>query len=141
MKPPLILFVLCICLSSCKQFHQKVANFAADSLFRHPATSLANLVFDRTRIDFGTVSSDTVISGKFHFRNTGKDTLLIENILPDCSCTSFDITKRVISPGDSACLTLNMSTQHKTGNVQVYSTIDANTETRLYSLEILANVK
>ena len=104
------------------------------------APSASELKFLKRRVDFGTVKQDTILSARFDFINTGADTVLIENILPDCSCTSHELSNKVVAPMDSGYIILNMSTQHKSGKVKVYSTVSANTPTHLYSLEILADV-
>jgi hypothetical protein len=108
--------------------------------FDHSATHASELKFLKRRIDFGTVKQDTILSARFDFINTGTDSLIIDDILPDCSCTSHSLSSKVVAPSDSGYIVLNMSTKHKSGKVKVYSTVAANTPTHLYSLEILADV-
>ncbi|MDN3548806.1 DUF1573 domain-containing protein [Mucilaginibacter aquaedulcis] len=112
----------------------------ADSLFRDPKKTKAVLTFDKTKVDFGNVSEDTLLTGKFTIRNSGTEMLIINNVQPDCSCTSYHLTKRKILPNDTASLSLSVMTKHKSGKIMLYSTVSANTENRLYSLRILANV-
>lgn len=141
MKSAFIPILLLLCINACKETTKKVQNNKPDIQFNHLKATNSELTFINAREDFGTVSNDTLLSGKFEFRNTGTDTLIIKNVIPDCSCTSFKLSKDHILPGDTSSIVLNMWTKHKFGKVEVYSTVEANTNTRLYSLEILADVK
>ncbi len=141
MKNKLLFLIYLTCFVSCKQKQKKFQQSKGEIQFNHLRVDSSDLKFTNTRVDFGIVSKDTLLSGKFEFKNTGTDTLIIKNVIPDCSCTSFNLSKSHISPGDTASITLNMSTKHKFGPVEVYSTVEANTRTRLYSIEILADVK
>ncbi|HUN01213.1 MAG TPA: DUF1573 domain-containing protein [Niabella sp.] len=126
-------------LGSCNQNKSKLSN--NNNKVRKDSSQTAQLEFLNRRIDFGKVSNDTTLSGRFSFVNTGKKDLLIYEVVPDCSCTSFELSKKQIKPGDSAYIILNMATLHKFGETKIYSTVTANTPERIYSLEIIANVE
>jgi len=101
----------------------------------------AELKFLEKKIDFGNVPDDTVLTGKYDFINTSKDTLFITSVNPDCTCTGYKLNKNKIAPNDSGYITLQVSTKNKTGAVVLYSTISANTPTKFYSLKMMANVR
>ncbi|MEJ5995797.1 DUF1573 domain-containing protein [Pedobacter sp. Du54] len=99
------------------------------------------LAFEKQSIDFGTVSKDTLLVGKFGFQNTGKDPVRIISIQPDCECTNFHISKKLIQPMDTASISLSVSTKNKVGKNELNSTIVANTEAKLYLLKLNFSVK
>jgi hypothetical protein len=111
-----------------------------NSQFNDPRTSKAVLRFETTKIDFGDVSKDTLLTGKFILRNSGTDTLIINNVQPDCSCTSSHLSKHKIPPKDTASIVLSVSTRDKNGKITLYSTVSTNTETKLFSLRLVANI-
>lgn len=66
--------------------------------------------FGQDVFDFGTVnlSKDTLIAS-FYFKNTGNDTLIIENVKPGCGCTVADFSKNPILPGEGGVIILKYS--------------------------------
>lgn len=102
---------------------------------------VAELKFLEKKIDFGSVPNDTVLTGKYDFVNPSRDTLIITSVNPDCTCTGYMLSREKIPPNDTGYITLKVSTRHKSGAVVLYSTISANTPTRLYSLKMMANVR
>jgi hypothetical protein len=80
------------------------------------------------------------LTARYPFVNIGSKLLTISEINPDCTCTGYYLSKKTIHPGDSAYILLKYSTRGKFGESKVYATVSANTRTRLYSLEVVANV-
>lgn len=110
-------------------------------LYANNSPRLTDLKFVQRRVDFGVVTKDTILCARYDFINTGKDSLIINYVAPDCSCTGYELSKKEIAPNDSAYILLKLSTKDKAGPVEIYSTVAANTQTKLYSLQILADVR
>jgi hypothetical protein len=91
-------------------------------------------------VDFGDVKPDTILTAKFFFVNSGKREVEIEYVNPDCSCTSYSLSKKVIYPADTAYVELSLNTANKYGKTKIYSTMKANTFVGMYKLTIIANV-
>lgn len=98
------------------------------------------LYIAQKRFDAGKVKPNQTVQGQYALYNHGQKPLEIEYVNPDCSCTGFSLSKKLIAPGDSSLLLLNMSTKDKEGVVQVHATISANTATRLYQVTLAAIV-
>lgn len=103
--------------------------------------TLTELKFLNRIIDFGDVSNDTLLQAKYTFINTGAKRLIIDFVNPDCTCTDFYLSKDSLKPKDSGYVLLKFSTNGKAGEQKVHATVSANTSIKLYSLEIIANVK
>ena len=103
-------------------------------------TNLPELMFLIKRINLGKVKRDTIVEGRYSFKNSGMKPLIIEFVNPDCTCTGFYLEKKILQPGDTSYLILKMSTKNKEGDTQVNATISANTQTHLYKISLLARV-
>lgn len=102
---------------------------------------MTELTIENRRRDFGLVPPDTLLTNQFFIVNTGKYDLIVDYVNPDCSCITYNISQRKIAPKDTALLTLRLSTKGQSGAQRLYTTLSANTMTKLYSLEMLADVK
>ena len=60
-----------------------------------------------TTFDFGHIYEDQSLSHTFVLRNTGSETLRIEDVDPDCACTAADYDHS-IPPGGQGSLTLTI---------------------------------
>jgi hypothetical protein len=111
-----------------------------DAAFKDPAY-LTELKFLNTKVEFGRVPRDTNLTARYLFVNTGKKPLIISSVLPDCMCTSYKLSNKITKPYDTGSVVLTLSTKEKVGPVQLYSTVMANTTSKMYALKIVANVK
>jgi len=133
----LLLFVIIV--SSCKQRIERHDNKTA--VFPESKQSTGELKFIKDKLDFGTIPQDTVIKGDFKFINAGTGKLIIDNIEPDCSCTSAYLSKKVLSPKDTGRIILTVNTHKKQGEYELNSTVTANTHTHIYLLSLFFKVK
>jgi PBP1b-binding outer membrane lipoprotein LpoB len=82
--------------------------------------------------NFGHISKDTTLSYQYQLINTGKKEIHIREITPDCTCTGFNLTKKVLLPGDTSLLSLSLSTKEKYGETKLYATIETDTPVQFY---------
>jgi hypothetical protein len=66
--------------------------------------------------DFGNISADPVTT-TFAVNNHGNRSLQIESITTSCGCTTAEISRQTIGPGESAKLTVNFDPQTHAGAV------------------------
>ena len=64
-----------------------------------------NIWADRLVYDFGVAASD-LIETDFTVENTGNADLIIRDLIPGCSCTKFEISRKIIPPGEQARLAM-----------------------------------
>lgn len=101
---------------------------------------LPELRFFQKVYDFGSVPKDTILMAKYYFMNSGNDTLIIKKISPDCTCTSYHLSKNKILTNDTAFIELEFNTEHKYGAEKVYAIVEANTIAKMYKLTLKVNV-
>jgi len=53
-----------------------------------------------TEYNFGTITYNDTINYNFKIKNTGKESLLITRVLPNCTCTVIDYNNRIILPNN-----------------------------------------
>jgi len=59
-----------------------------------------------TEFDFGTVPNTGAISQTFQVRNGGEGSLDIDGVSTSCGCTTAEIARRELAPGESTELTV-----------------------------------
>ena len=87
----------------------------------------AEIQFDITEYDFGTVNEGEIVEAKFIVTNSGKTDLVISNVQPSCGCTVPVWPKTPIKPGDSAEVLANFNTAGKPNRQAKTLTLFTNT--------------
>lgn len=68
------------------------------------------IAFEKTTIDYGTIKKGSEPLRTFHFKNTGKEPLIITNAKGSCGCTVPDYPKEAILPGESGVIDVRYDT-------------------------------
>jgi len=89
---------------------------------------VAQISFDQSRYNFGTIKEGTIIKRDFKFTNTGKDDLLIEIATGSCGCTVPEWPAKPIKPGQSEVIQVTFDSTDKEYDTRVEVNIVANTE-------------
>ncbi len=101
---------------------------------------LGRLGFEANVINFGDVLGDTVLNAIFVAKNISDNDVVIEYVNPDCTCTSYRLSKNTVHPGDTVSVTLVFDTKGKSHKQTVHATMKANTEPMMHKLLIRANI-
>lgn len=75
------------------------------------------ILFEKTVHDFGKVNKESVLKHVFTFKNTGKDTLVIERVNAFCSCTVTLLSEKEIPAGGSGKLEIELHTDANPGEM------------------------
>ncbi len=62
----------------------------------------AEIAFDKTTHDFGTIWDGVPVEYSFEFTNKGKAPLILSNVQPSCGCTAPSWPREPIMPGQKA---------------------------------------
>ena len=102
----------------------------------------AEIEFDITEFDFGTIDQGTAVEHVFKFTNTGEAPLVIVNAKSTCGCTVPSYPKTPIAPGDSAEMLVKFNGSGK-NQVSKTVTITSNTlqGTETISIKAFVNPK
>ena len=94
-----------------------------------PATSNAEITFDKDLHDFGTIDYAGIGTYEFRFVNTGKEPLIISEAHGSCGCTVPTYPKNVpIKPGAVEYIKVTYDTK-RAGNFTKTVTITSNAKT------------
>lgn len=100
MKKPFIFLVGILCLVSTISSQTNVT----------PVAGAAEITFETTKHDYGTIPYGGNGSYDYVFTNIGKTTLIITNCVKGCGCTDVSWTKEPIAPGQKGKVTATYNT-------------------------------
>ena len=90
-----------------------------------PATSKAELKFEKEVHDYGTIMQNDDGTCEFVFTNTGTEPLIISNARGSCGCTVPDWPRQPIAPGASESIKVKYAT-NRVGPINKSVTITSN---------------
>jgi hypothetical protein len=76
------------------------------------------LTFEETSYDFGSLKKNAVASTEFVFTNTGKESLNIRALKPNCGCTIIKLEKYDYAPGESGKIEVRFDATGRKGSQQ-----------------------
>jgi hypothetical protein len=79
--------------------------------------------------DFGSRDASESVEHTFILNNTGSADLEIKKVQPACGCTTAELEKNIIPPGDSAKIAAKLSLAGRTGELQKPINIESNDPT------------
>lgn len=101
----------------------------------------ADMVFDQTEHDFGTISDEKEVEYVFKFANKGIGTLRITSTKGSCSCTVPAPSKKEFASGEGGEIRVIYNPKGKSGEQHQQVTVNTNdAETPVILLQITANV-
>ncbi|MFC2123306.1 DUF1573 domain-containing protein [Bacteroidota bacterium] len=96
--------------------------------------------FEETSHDFGDLIQGDKVNYTFEFTNTGKQPLLISNVLTTCGCTATKWTKKPVEPGKTGQVKITFDSTGKMGKQNKIITVVSNAELQHSRLSITASV-
>jgi len=76
--------------------------------------------------DFGSRDASETVEHTFILKNTGSADLEIKKVQPACGCTTAELEKNIIPPGESSKIAAKLSLAGRSGEVQKPITIESN---------------
>lgn len=136
MNTRILLLLGLICFSCNKTIKQN------DETIKEPEPKLvlADIKFKNRIVDFNEVKEGEILSAEYIFYNPSENDLTIDYVNPDCTCTSYDLSSDIISPGDSAKINLKLDTKGKFGKNILHAVVKANTKSKFYKITLNADV-
>lgn len=106
-----------------------------------PGPPTTTIDYEAVEIDFGKVREGKIVEKTFWFRNTGAESLLIENVRSSCGCTVPEWPKEPVPPGGRGKIVVRFDTKGKYGEQRKRVIVTANTNPRETFLELSGKVK
>ncbi len=94
------------------------------------------LSFDDPDFDFGKIMEGEIIEHTFHFKNTGKADLEIQDVKVSCGCTVPSFPFLPIAPGESSIIEITFNSKGKLGKQRPAITVYSNARPRKQSLQL-----
>jgi hypothetical protein len=82
--------------------------------------------FESTSHDFGTVPEGPAAVFEYVFTNTGREPLIISDVVKSCGCTTPSWTKEPILPGKTGKIVASFDTNGRVGNFNKTLTVVSN---------------
>jgi hypothetical protein len=84
------------------------------------------VVCEEATYNFGEQSSDTDVNHTFIIKNAGDADLEITNVKAGCGCTTAELAKKVVPPGETTSLSATLSLARREGHQKKYIRVDTN---------------
>jgi Protein of unknown function (DUF1573) len=82
------------------------------------ATSGPRLVIEPDAFDFGKALTNKTLRHDFQIRNVGTEDLVVDKITTNCGCTAALLDDKVLKPGASATLRVDLQTLARAGRFE-----------------------
>lgn len=125
-------------LMSNRMFAQDAQNAASTNTTQ--STSLADIKFEKTVHDFGTIPQGGNGECEFVFTNTGKEPLVINNCMGSCGCTVPQCPREPILPGKKGVIKVKYDT-NRVGPFVKSVTVNSNAKSGVVTLQIKGTVE
>ena len=96
----------------------------------------AEFKFDKESHDFGSVQQGPAAIYDFKFANTGKEPLILTNVVASCGCTTPKWSKDPVAPGKDGDILVSFDTNGRPGTFTKAVTISSNSKTPIKVLYI-----
>ncbi|NJN27670.1 MAG: DUF1573 domain-containing protein [Cyclobacteriaceae bacterium] len=100
----------------------------------------AQMTFEMTEYDFGSVKEGDIVDYTFKFTNTGENMLVISKATATCGCTVPEWPKEPIKPGESGEIRVKFDSKGRKDLQTKYVNINANTKPEVTRLKLSGNV-
>lgn len=102
--------------------------------------STADIKFEKTVFDYGTIKQGANGDCEFTYTNTGKEPLIISNCQGSCGCTVPSCPKEPILPGKTGTIKVHYDTK-RVGPITKSVTVNSNAKSGMVILQIKGTVE
>lgn len=85
-----------------------------------------SLILDKKEHDFGTVPEGRVVDFTVKLKNTGEQTILIEEIKSSCGCAAAMLSNKELEPGQEGTLQIEFDSSNRLGKMTRTLTLHTN---------------
>ncbi|HEX8546566.1 MAG TPA: DUF1573 domain-containing protein [Cytophagaceae bacterium] len=100
----------------------------------------AEMTFTEPSHDFGDIRQGEKVEYVFKYKNTGKEPLIISEVLTTCGCTATKWDKNPIPAGGQGQIVASFNSEGKMGRQNKVITVLSNAPTNTSRITIIANV-
>ncbi len=101
----------------------------------------AEIKFEKTSHDFGTITEGTQATVEFEFTNTGNAPLILNSVNASCGCTTPEWTREPIPPGQKGIIKAVYNSSGRPGSFSKSITVNSNAKSGTKILSIRGTVE
>jgi hypothetical protein len=109
----------------------------AENKIEHPVTTIQWL--DSAK-NIGRITEGEKVEITFRFRNTGKNPLVVNSVVPSCGCTIAEKPEEPVAPGGEGLIKASFNSQGRTGTnhktLNVYTNTPEATSLLTFEVEV-----
>jgi len=132
--------LLLFCLLPSALYAQSKAKIDAEKPFVPKVTTGAEIEFDKSSHDYGTLEVGNVKTGIFTYTNVGNRPLVLFDVIVSCDCTEVEWQKEPVMPGKTATIKV-IYTAKTPGVIAKQVTVQSNAQTDRIRLQLKGNVE
>jgi hypothetical protein len=103
-------------------------------------SSYAKMDFEKQAHDFGDSKQGDILTYDYQFKNNGDKVLEIGEISTDCDCLTYELSQSVLSPGETAKISVSWDTSSKIGITYSRLTILSNIKGKKKELTLVSEI-
>lgn len=134
-----MLSLMFIAVSVNAQVQPTTSTTPATSAVVKPNPKAPVIKFEKLVHDYGTIQQDANGECEFKFKNTGKEPLVLSNVVSSCGCTVPSWPKEPILPGKSSTIKVKYDS-HRVGTISKTITVMSNATEDRVTLTIKGNI-
>lgn len=129
MKSPAIIFTLFLMgAAAIMMVNKPEAPQPRKKFITDPGLPLTAMIFSDPQQQVGKVPEGQKVDIEFHFRNTGKELLIITGVSASCGCTVVEKPLEPILPGEGGIIKATFDSKGRVGNNHKVLMVFANTK-------------
>lgn len=97
--------------------------------------------FTETKHDFGEIKEGEIVKHAYHFKNAGKNPLMISRAVASCGCTVPSYPKEPIPPGGEGEIMVEFNSTNRKGTQRKNVLIYSNAQEESLSIGFIVDVK
>lgn len=140
MRTLVLFFLFLVSIAGCNQKDANTKNTERVAL-QSDSLQFTTIEWREQSKDFGKISEGQKLEVTYHFKNTGRKPLVIDNVVPACGCTVAETPKEPIAPGKEGEITGVFDSNGRIGLQHKTIAVTANTKgTQTHQLVFTAEV-
>jgi hypothetical protein len=116
-----------IALAACNPTAKKTEAGSANAAAPVDSANAPAMKFDTEAHDFGKIKQGDKVTYEYKYTNTGKSPLIIKEAYATCGCTTPEVAKEPIQPGQASSVKVTFNSAGKSGLQDKLITVVANT--------------
>lgn len=131
----LSLVFVCLGVTVAQDKKQNVTGKGVETPAPKSSLALENMAFANDSHDFANIPEGPNAEYEFHFKNTGKEPIIVERVQASCGCTTPSYSKDPVLPGKEGTIKASYGTNGRPGPFTKTITVVSNAGTKVLTIK------